>query len=114
MLPAQLANDSLVSQAIGVAERSPIRSQRELRSAIYNHASGLQNGCSGPGASHVTPGMQEEEAEKIDERLRKALASGRGDAQHREFLLTIGKKHPWPMTPRAEEETSDCGVRVEI
>jgi hypothetical protein len=53
-------------------------------------------------------------AQKLDERLRKALASGRGDAPHRVFRSTIGKKHPWPLTPCAKQETSDAGVRVEV
>jgi len=64
--------------------------------------------------SHVLPSMQEEEAERIDAGLRRALARGRGDAQPRMFRWTIGKKHPWPLTPRAKQETSDSGVRVEI
>ena len=62
--------------------------------------------------SHVLPSMQEEAAEKIDAGLRKALASGRGNAQHRMFRRTIGKKHPSPLTPRAKQQTGDSGRRV--
>jgi hypothetical protein len=36
-------------------------------------------------SSHVLPSLQEKAAEKIDTGPRKALASGRGDAQHRMF-----------------------------
>ncbi len=115
----------------GRLPRSRTRSERRLRDLPHTHATTLLRAgvhpkvvseCLGHASigitpdiySHVLPSTQEKAAEKIDERLRKALASGRRDAQHRMFRWTIGKKDPWPMTPRAEEATSDCGVRVEI